>query len=142
MNDDKFPRITLEDEPAEFTIFRQASGRHTARQHSMAQARRQPGAVGQGGGRECAAAAPAEAGWQMTTIPLPEPGVKLYVEKSGKITTECLNLYAEDQMTAHELAGYRRGLEEAAKEFDHRNNGIGFYEPHEPAEIIRELIKG
>ena len=24
-----------------------------------------------------------------------------------------------------------------AKVFDDRNNGIGFYEPHEPAEIIR-----
>jgi hypothetical protein len=27
--------------------------------------------------------------------------------------------------------------EACAQEFDKRNNGIGFYEPHEPAEIIR-----
>jgi len=28
---------------------------------------------------------------------------------------------------------------EAAKHFDERDNGIGFYDPHEPAEIIRVL---
>ena len=27
--------------------------------------------------------------------------------------------------------------EACAKEFDERDNGIGFYDPHEPAEIIR-----
>ena len=27
--------------------------------------------------------------------------------------------------------------EACAEEFDKRNNGVGFYEPHEPAEIIR-----
>jgi hypothetical protein len=32
-------------------------------------------------------------------------------------------------------------LEEIAKMFDARNNGIGFYEPHEPAQIIREMKK-
>lgn len=32
-------------------------------------------------------------------------------------------------------------LEEAAKAFDARNTGTGFYEPHEPAEIIRGLKK-
>jgi len=30
-------------------------------------------------------------------------------------------------------------LEEIAKTFDARNNGNGFYEPHEPAQIIREM---
>ena len=30
-------------------------------------------------------------------------------------------------------------LEAAAVEFDKRDNGIGFYEPHEPAEILRKL---
>jgi hypothetical protein len=30
-------------------------------------------------------------------------------------------------------------LEEVAKEFDRRNNGNGFYEPNEPAEIIRAM---
>jgi hypothetical protein len=32
-------------------------------------------------------------------------------------------------------------VEACAAEFDRRNNGIGFYEPHEPAEIIRSLLK-
>jgi hypothetical protein len=32
-------------------------------------------------------------------------------------------------------------LEEVAKEFDRRNNGNGFYEPNEPAEIIRGMKK-
>jgi hypothetical protein len=32
-------------------------------------------------------------------------------------------------------------LEEIAKMFDARNNGIGFYEPHEPAQIIRGMKK-
>jgi hypothetical protein len=32
-------------------------------------------------------------------------------------------------------------LEEVAKVFDARNNGNGFYEPHEPAEIIRRMMK-
>ena len=38
--------------------------------------------------------------------------------------------------------GIAAGLEEAAKEFDRRdarNPGAGFYDPHEPAEIIRAL---
>ena len=30
-------------------------------------------------------------------------------------------------------------LEEIAKTFDARNNGNGFYEPHEPAQIIRGM---
>jgi hypothetical protein len=30
-------------------------------------------------------------------------------------------------------------LEEAAKVFDARDKGIGFYDPHEPAEIIRAM---
>lgn len=30
-------------------------------------------------------------------------------------------------------------LEQIAKMFDARNNGNGFYEPHEPAQIIREM---
>jgi uncharacterized protein (DUF952 family) len=32
-------------------------------------------------------------------------------------------------------------LEEAAKVFDERDTGDGFYEPHEPAEIIRGMKK-
>ena len=32
-------------------------------------------------------------------------------------------------------------LEEIAKAFDARNTGTGFYEPHEPAEIIRGMKK-
>ena len=32
-------------------------------------------------------------------------------------------------------------LEEVAKVFDRRNNGNGFYEPNEPAEIIRGMKK-
>ena len=32
-------------------------------------------------------------------------------------------------------------LEEVAKAFDARNTGAGFYEPHEPAEIIRMMKK-
>jgi len=32
-------------------------------------------------------------------------------------------------------------LEEVAKMFDARDTGDGFYEPHEPAEIIRSLKK-
>jgi len=32
-------------------------------------------------------------------------------------------------------------LEEVAKVFDARNTGTGFYEPNEPAEIIRGLKK-
>ena len=32
-------------------------------------------------------------------------------------------------------------LEEVAKVFDARDTGDGFYEPHEPAEIIRSLKK-
>ena len=43
------------------------------------------------------------------------------------------------------IGGYREGFEAGvakereacAKLFDNRDNGIGFYEPHEPAEIIR-----
>jgi hypothetical protein len=31
--------------------------------------------------------------------------------------------------------------EECAKLFDERDNGLGFYEPHEPAEIIRARSK-
>jgi hypothetical protein len=30
-------------------------------------------------------------------------------------------------------------LEEAAKVFDARDKGTGFYDPHEPAEIIRAM---
>ena len=30
-------------------------------------------------------------------------------------------------------------LEEAAKVFDELDKGIGFYDPHEPAEIIRAM---
>jgi len=32
-------------------------------------------------------------------------------------------------------------LEEVAKVFDARNNGNGFYEPHEPSQIIRGMKK-
>jgi len=37
-------------------------------------------------------------------------------------------------------SGYLEGLEAAAKEFDRRDKGVGgFYDPEEPAEIIRAL---
>lgn len=32
-------------------------------------------------------------------------------------------------------------LEEVAKEFDSRDNGVGCYEPNEPAEIVRMMKK-
>ena len=32
-------------------------------------------------------------------------------------------------------------LEEVARVFDELDKGIGFYDPHEPAEIIREMKK-
>jgi hypothetical protein len=32
-------------------------------------------------------------------------------------------------------------LEEVAREFDELDKGIGFYDPHEPAEIIRGMKK-
>jgi hypothetical protein len=38
-------------------------------------------------------------------------------------------------------AGAAAEREECAKLFDERDNGLGFYEPHEPAEIIRERGK-
>jgi hypothetical protein len=38
-------------------------------------------------------------------------------------------------------AAVKAEREACAKVFDDRNNGIGFYEPHEPAEIIRAKKK-
>ena len=40
----------------------------------------------------------------------------------------------EDEKLEFAMAHER---EECAKLFDERDNGLGFYEPHEPAEIIR-----
>lgn len=63
------------------------------------------------------------------------------------------SLYARDQQAAQaepqeplDIAAIRaacraEALEEAAQEFDRRDKGVGgFYDPHEPAEIIRGLI--
>lgn len=40
-------------------------------------------------------------------------------------------------MTENIRVAVRNEREACAKEFDERDNGIGFYDPHEPAEIIR-----
>ena len=71
--------------------------------------------------------------------PLPEP-VDAY-RSSGNY----FEAYTERQMKAYGAAEYRRAIEDAAAEFDRRAtlpDGTkleGFYEPDEPAEIIRKL---
>jgi hypothetical protein len=49
-------------------------------------------------------------------------------------------MFTESQLRDYGRAEYLRGLEQAAKEFDRRGEpAIGWYETHEPAEIIRAL---
>jgi hypothetical protein len=59
-------------------------------------------------------------------------------------------IYAEDGFTKvsckhglTELAKhfYRQGLLDGAAEFDRRDDGNGFYDPHEPAEILRKMAE-
>ena len=48
------------------------------------------------------------------------------------VFTQCLDIYRFATLVAS------AEREACAKLFDDRNTGTGFYDPHEPAEIIRE----
>lgn len=77
----------------------------------------------------------------MSVTPLPEPEHNDHVDVRFKRH----NCYTEAQLKAYGAAEYARAIEDAAAEFDRRANlpdGTkleGFYDPDEPAEIIRQL---
>lgn len=90
------------------------------------------------------------------TTPLPEPayntvGMKVStgdtssLYKEHRITVDGVAAYTESQLKAYGAAEYKRGIDAAAAEFDKRAtmpDGTkleGWYEPDEPAEIIRKL---
>ena len=72
-------------------------------------------------------------------VEMPKPA---YVRTQGDIADIYLtDYYTADQLRETVAAAVAREREACAKEFDDRNNGIGFYDPHEPAEIIRARSK-
>jgi hypothetical protein len=54
-----------------------------------------------------------------------------------KMNSDVEYMMSTDALKAFEALVRADEREACAKMFDDRNNGIGFYEPHEPAEIIR-----
>ena len=77
----------------------------------------------------------------MSTLPLPEPPPPDIHVPAGSIGAPGMawsRIRVEEAMRAAQ----RDAIEAAAKEFDRRDGGtgLGFYDPHEPAEIIRALL--
>lgn len=73
---------------------------------------------------------------------LPEPAILLTVDlpmvKGGAVRRQ--PFYTADQMRDHADACAAAERERIAQHFDSRDKGAGgFYDPHEPAEIIRAL---
>lgn len=67
--------------------------------------------------------------------PLPAPEQVWMTQGMG-----AMHAYSERQMRAYAEQVRAEERERIARHFDERDNGAGgFYEPHEPAEIIRAL---
>jgi hypothetical protein len=64
-------------------------------------------------------------------------GLKYRKNNNEIYTPDCDGIHIDELRLFSELVAQHE-REACAKLFDDRNTGTGFYDPHEPAEIIRE----